>query len=299
MSDLNTQNNQEDVNLLELIQVILDHAKSIAIATIIIGVSSAIYISTVERTYVAKALIKSSSKVGSTGESNASGLAGLLGIQASANLAASDTDMDSTMAIMNSREFLEKFIVNHDLKKAIFEDDWDQKEKSWIKEEPILTEAYKTLKKAIKITFDPVAFTRRQIGYAEIEVKWKDPEIAAYIANNLPPDINLYLSTQMIAESERSIIFLDEQFIKTNVLTVRESLSKLKTEQIRNMMLANVSKDFAVRIIDDALVPEFPESPKRVQFVMIATALGFVASIIIVFLNISVFPLIRKLKLPF
>ena len=103
----------------------------------------------------------------------------------------------------------------------------------------------------------------------------------------------------MIAESERSIIFLDEQFIKTNVLTVRESLSKLKTEQIRNMMLANVSKDFAVRIIDDALVPEFPESPKRVQFVMIATALGFVASIIIVFLNISVFPLIRKLKLPF
>ena len=103
----------------------------------------------------------------------------------------------------------------------------------------------------------------------------------------------------MIAESERSIIFLDEQFIKTNVLTVRESLSKLKTEQIRNMMLANVSKDFAIRIIDDALVPEFPESPKRVQFVMIATALGFVASIIIVFLNISVFPLIRKLKLPF
>ena len=299
MSDLHTQNNEEELSLVDLIQVILDHAKHVVIATIFIAVSSAIYISTVERTYVAKTLVKSSSKVGSTGESSASGLAGLLGIQASANLSAADTDMDSTMAIMNSRPFLEKFIVKHDLIKTIFEDEWDQKGKAWKDGEPSLTEAYKALKKGIKVTFDPVAFTRRQIGYSVIEVAWKDGENAAYIANNLVDDINIYLSKQMIEESEKSIAFLDQQFTKTNVLSVRESLSKLKTEQIRNMMLANVSKDFAIRVIDDALVPKFPESPKRFQFVLIATALGFVSSIIIIFMGITIVPSLKKLKLPF
>ena len=148
------------------------------------------------------------------------------------------------------------------------------------------------------VTFDQIAFTRRQIGFAELEVAWPNGKTAAYIANNLVKDLNQFLASQMIVEAESSVEFIDQQFTKTNVLAVRESLSKLKTEQIRNMMLANSSKDFALRVIDDALIPEFPSTPKRMQFVLIATALGLIASIVFVFLRMFILPNLKKLKLP-
>ena len=298
MSEFNTQTNEEPIDILDLIQLLLDNAKFIAIATISIGILSALYISSVERTYVATTLIKSSSKVGSTGDSAASGLAGLLGVQASTAIVSADNDIDSTIAIMTSREFLEKFIIDHDLLKEIFIDDWDKENNIWKNEVPIITDGYYLLREAIRVTFDPIAFTRRQIGFAELEVSWPNGKGAAYIANNLVRDLNQFLAENMIEEAESSVDFIDEQFTKTNVIAVRESLSKLKTEQIRNMMLANSSKDFALRVIDDALIPEFPSTPKRMQFVLIASALGLLASIVIIFLRISIFPYLKKLKLP-
>ncbi len=299
MTDFNINEIEDSVDIADLLQVIIDNIKYIALATICIGIFSAIYISTVERTYVALTLVKSAAKVGSTGESSASGLAGLLGIQSSATLSPSMTDIDSTMAIMYSRPFLESFIDKHDLLKVIFSDDWNDETKTWKDGEPTLTDGFDVLKKSITITFDPIAWTRRQVGYAEIEVDWSNAKTAAYIANNLVIDINIFLSKKMIDESNLSIAFLDEQWLKTNVLSVRESLSKLKTEQIRNMMLANSTKDFALTVINDALPPEFPTSPKRGQFVIIATALGFVVSILLIFLKDSLTPILRELKLPF
>ena len=298
MSEFNTQTNEEPIEILELLQLLLDNAKFIVIATISIGILSALYISSVERTYIATTLIKSSSKVGSTGDSAASGLAGLLGVQASTAIVSNQNDIDSTIAIMISREFLEKFIVDHDLLKEIFIDDWDRENNTWKNEVPLITDGYYLLREAIKVTFDPIAFTRRQIGFAELEVAWPNGKTAAYIANNLVKDLNQFLASQMIVEAESSVEFIDQQFTKTNVLAFRESLSKLKTEQIRNMMLANSSKDFALRVIDDALIPEFPSTPKRMQFVLIATALGLIASIVFDFLRMFILPNLKKLKLP-
>ena len=298
MSEFNTQTDEEPIDILDLIQLLLDNAKFIVIATISIAILSALYISSVERTYVATTLIKSSSKVGSTGDSAASGLAGLLGVQASSAIVSADNDIDSTIAIMTSREFLEKFIVDHDLLKEIFIDDWDKKNNSWKNEVPLITDGYYLLREAIKVTFDPIAFTRRQIGFAEIEVSWPNGKGAAYIANNLVKDLNQFLAQRMIIEAESSVEFIDKQFTKTNVIAVRESLSKLKTEQIRNMMLANSTTDFALRVIDDALIPEFPSTPKRMQFVLIASALGLLASIVFIFLRVSILPSLKKLKLP-
>ena len=296
MTDFNTNNTEDSVDIADLLQVILDNAKFIVIMTISIAVLSALYISSVERTYIATSLVKSSSKVGSTGDSSASGLAGLLGIQASSTLSPTNTDIDSTMAIMYSRPFIEKFIIDHGLMSTIFENDWDKESKTWKGEEPSIIDGYEAIKKSIKITLDPVAWTRRQIGFARIQVSWRDKETPAYIVNNLVKDINTFLSIQMIEESEQSISFLDDQFTKTNVLSVRESLSKLKTEQLRNMMLANSSKDFALTVIDDALPPEFPTSPKRLQFLIIATALGFFASIILIFFKDAVLPIFKRLR---
>ena len=60
MSEFNTQTNEEPIEILELLQLLLDNAKFIVIATISIGILSALYISSVERTYIATTLIKSS-----------------------------------------------------------------------------------------------------------------------------------------------------------------------------------------------------------------------------------------------
>ena len=219
MNDLYSKDIDEPVDIADLIQNVLDNAKFVVIMTVAIATMSAIYISTVERTYVATTLVKSSSQVGSTGESSAAGLAGLLGIQASATLSPTNTDIDSTMAMMYSRPFIQDFIVKHNLMIKIYEDDWDKESGSWRGEEPDLIDAYEIIRKAIKIEFDPVAWTRRQIGYATIDVAWRDKETAAYIVNNLVIDINTFLSARMIKESEKSIAFLDDQFTKTNVLS--------------------------------------------------------------------------------
>ena len=76
----------------------------------------------------------------------ASGLAGLLGIQASSTLSQANTDIDSTMAIMYSRPFIEKFIIDHGLMSTIFENDWDKESKKWKGEEPSIIDGYEAIK---------------------------------------------------------------------------------------------------------------------------------------------------------
>jgi uncharacterized protein involved in exopolysaccharide biosynthesis len=295
----NSEENYGDrpIKFVDLIQDVLDHKKLVILLTGIIAVISVVYVLSVERTYIAETLVKTSAN-NSSGNAMDGGLAGLLGFQGQGTqLSSSLTDLPSTIAIMNSREFLEKFIIDHQLMTEIFNEQWDKTNKKWKnEEEPSVTDGFKALKKSIKIVFDPIAWTRRQIGYAQIEVSWKNSNNAAYIANHLVEDINLYLSLQMISEAKKSIDFLDEQAIKTNVITVKESLYALKTEQLRNMMLANSSKDFALIVIDNALPPEFPSSPKRVQFVIVSTIFGFLFSLFLVFFKDSFLPLYRQLR---
>ena len=298
MSLSNNDNHlEEPIQLLDLLQITLNYKKFIIVLTAIIAISSALYTLSMERIYVAQTLVKSTSQSISAGDSMGGGLAGLLGLQGQAEVSGSLTDIDSTIAIMNSRPFLEKFIIDNKLLPEIFDDLWDKKNSKWYQDvEPNLTDGYKVLKESLEITFDPVAWTRRQVGYVLIDVSWNNSKTSAYIANKLVEDINLYLSNQMVNEAQKSIIFIDEQALKTNANSVKESLYKLKTEQLRNMMLANSSKEFALRVIDNALPPKIPSRPKRTQIVLIATSLGFLFSVLLVFLKTSLFPLIKQLK---
>jgi len=294
----NSEENYGDapIKFVDLFQTVLDHKKFVFFLTGIIAVISALYILSVERAYIAETLVKASQK-NSAAEGGIGGLAGMLGIQEQAEIAGSITDLDSTIAIMNSRQFLEKFIIDNQLMTEIFHEQWDKKNKKWINgEEPSVTDGHKVLKESITIIFDPIAWKRRQIGFARIEISWKDPNNAAYIANHLVEDINLYLSSQMINEANESIAFLDDQAVKTSAISVKESLYTLKTDQLRNMMLANSSKDFALRVIDNALPPEFPSTPKRAQFVILSTIFGFLFSLFLVFFKDSFSPLYRQLK---
>ena len=187
MSLSNNDNHlEEPIQLLGLLQTALNYKKFIIVLTAIIAICSVLYALSLERIYVAQTLVKSTSKSVSAGDNMGGGLDGLLGIQGQAEVSGSLTDVDSTIAIMNSRSFLEKFIIDNKLLPEIFDDSWDKKNSKWNQDvEPNLTDGYKVLKESLKITFDPVAWTRRQIGYVQIEVSWNNSKTSAYIASSL------------------------------------------------------------------------------------------------------------------
>ena len=288
--------NEQSIQLKDVLQTLLDHKKMILVIIMTLSFLSVIYIVSQDRVYVASALAKASSKTRSEGDTGG-GLAGLLGLGGQAEISQQSSDANNTISIMNSRPFLERFIDKNQLLQGIFEEDWDEEGKKWKTDSPpTLTDGYKILQDSLKIEFDPIAWTRRQIGYVVIEVRWKDGETAAFIANNLIKEVNIWLSEEMVEESEKSITFIDEQISKVVSMDVKESLAMLKTEQLRNMMLANAADDFALRVIDSALVPEFPSEPKRTQFVLLSTFFALLMAVMVVFLKVSFIPLIKQLK---
>jgi uncharacterized protein involved in exopolysaccharide biosynthesis len=212
------------------------------------------------------------------------GLASLAGI----NLGNSDSMTEEALAVLESRQFTERFIVDFDLMPILFESEWDQERGRWRSEaeddQPTLARGAAYFANDIRVV------TRdQQSGLITVQIDWYDREAAANWANELVARLNAEMRARAIEKTEASLEFLEKELEATSIVGTREAINRLIENQISERMLANVTHEFAFRVVDSALPPDKddPVRPNKLLLFAAGPVLGFVLAVVMVLVWLS------------
>jgi uncharacterized protein involved in exopolysaccharide biosynthesis len=187
------------------------------------------------------------------------GLGSLFGIAAG-----SDAGTEYAIAVLKSTGFTKAFIEQHGLLPVLFADKWDSRRQDWremdAKDIPTILDAVRLFNEDVR-----TVLTDPQTGVIRVRIEWKDPETAAAWANELVKLLNQTVRLRAISDARDRIQYLNRELERARVVELRTSLSRVLEGELKREMLANVTEDYAFRIVDPALPPDAHDyaSPNR------------------------------------
>jgi uncharacterized protein involved in exopolysaccharide biosynthesis len=273
----------DEVSILDLWSVIKDHSRSIVLIVAIITLISIVYALILPPVYKVTSSVVPADNPSNSGQSMSAlsgmgGLGGLVGM-AGINLSQGQGATETSLAVMNSRLFLEIFLEKYEVLPHLYSNSWDKETKSWKGEEPKMWSAVNTFRSLLRTTRD------FDSGVIKLSLEWNDPVIAVYWVNKLFEEINFYLKEEVIEEGNQNIIYLEAQLKKTKLASLELIIYNLMGEQTKEIMLASASKDFAFKVLDPAVVPLERIAPRRRVIVTLGVFLGFIFGLAYAFIR--------------
>jgi uncharacterized protein involved in exopolysaccharide biosynthesis len=210
------------------------------------------------------------------------GLAALSGINMEQG-----SNKNESIATLRSRRFTEQFIKDEKLLPVLFHDKWDVENQRWDETDPenipTLEDAWKLFNRKIRRISED-----RKTGLVVLSIEWEDPGEAARWANELVYRVNEMLRKKAATESENAIGYLREQLRKTSVVELQQVVNRLIESEMKEIILANITREYAFRVIDPAVVPEEPFKPVMVLMVVFGIVSGAVLGVILAMIFSSV-----------
>jgi uncharacterized protein involved in exopolysaccharide biosynthesis len=209
------------------------------------------------------------------------GLASIVGM----GLGGRGADTAEAIAVLRSREFTERFITDHALVPRLFPEKWDAANKKWTVDkgkEPTLAKAFKLFDKKYRTVNQD-----RKTGLVTVTVDWTNPADAAAWANELAQRLNREMRARAIANADASVQFLEKELMTTTTIATRDAISRLVEAQVKQRMLANVTEEYAFRIVDRALPVDKDDvvRPRRFRLILTGAAVGFLLGAIGILLS--------------
>ena len=197
------------------------------------------------------------------------GLASLAGF----NFEPSVTETQEALAVLKSRQFTEVFIDDWHLMPELFRESWDAQRQQWKANVRVPTKAraYKYFNKSIRSIVED-----RKTGLFTLQIDWRDRTEATRWANELMRRLNEEMRTRAIRRADAAIAFLEKESNATNVVATREAISRLIEVEMKQRTVANVSDEYAFRVVDKAMPPDKDDvlRPKKIVMLAIGMALG-------------------------
>jgi len=255
----------------------------LALCAIAAGVSTFIAIKT-PNTYRAETLLAPTENLQGQNNEVSSQLGGLASLAGLGNLDSKGFKTDVAQAKILTKDFLYAFIDKHDLlvsilaveswnkmsKKVTYDSDvYDVETKSLILPEGVSPHwlAYITITENLVIS-------KENGGLINISYEHPSPEIAQYIVENIIKDINELMQKFDVEQANKSIQYLNEKLIQTNIADMRTVFFRLIEEQMKNKMLTEIKSEYIFTTIDPALVPEEKAGPRRALIIIVSIILA-------------------------
>lgn len=298
---INRQNDDE-IDLAELWHAIWAGKILIITISFIFAVSSIAYALSKPDIYKASILLAPASSEKGGGLAGIAGQFGGLASLAGINIGGSGGDKTTlALEVIKSRSFIEKFIIKHQLlvpliaaeswsynsNELIYDNDiFDINGKKWIREVsapktviPSPWESFEEFSKLLSVSQD------KETSMITISLSFFSPELAKQWLNWLVEDVNDFMREQDQKESQNSINYLNKQLKQTQIANMETIFYQLIEEQTKNMMLTQVNKEYVLKTVDPAQVPDKKNQPKRALIVILGTMLGGILSILIVLIR--------------
>lgn len=222
----------------------------------------------------------SDADIGTGGLSAALGQLGGLASLAGLSLSTGTAQTEEALAVMRSRQFIERFIADNNLMPTLFPKKWDPNRRQWKVPEagrPTPSQSYRYFsKKVLSVTQD------KKSKLVTLQIYWRDRQQAAAWANEFVRRINAEMRSRVISQSDASIKYLQTELSKTSEVSIREAISRLMEAQIKQRMIANVTQEYAFRVVDQAMIPDRDEkvTPRRTLMAIAGFLLGLTIGIV-------------------
>ena len=227
---------EDEINLLDYWQVIRKRWRIIAGIFGVSVVTAAIVSLLMTPIYQAKATIM---PVESSGGRLSGALQNLSSIPFVGGIlpGSGGTSATKLVAILNSRTLAEDIIQSFNLMKVIFE----------VKEEkpPTLQDAARSLMGMTKIT------DNKKDGVISISVEYKNPKIAADIANHYTTVLQKFLNENALSLTKRNRIFIEDQLqkVKEELIQAEETMKSFQTD--KKIVAMDTQAGAAINVLAD------------------------------------------------
>jgi len=189
-------------------------------------------------------------------------------------LGAGSDETFEAAAILLSRSFTQSFIIDENLLPILFSGKWDSERGEWRDSEdvPSMNRAFSLFDGEIRTLDEDEWF-----GTLTLTIDWHDRELAARWANLMVQRLNERIRSTAVNEAESSLQYLNEELQKASIVNLREAIYVLVHDQINKIMLANVRKEYAFKVIDPAVVADEGDFvwPNR----LLLTSLGLIVGL--------------------
>jgi uncharacterized protein involved in exopolysaccharide biosynthesis len=299
------QASDDEIDLKELFLALWKGKWIILLTTIVFAAGGVFYALSLPNIYKAEAVLTSAQDSGQSGLAGMAAQFGGLASLAGINLGGGGADGKAmALAVLQSRQFINEFIHKHELLVPLMAaKEWNASSNTlvidpelyndansqWVREvkpgksaEPTDWEAYKVFKADVLSVGEA-----KDTGLVTLSVSHYSPEIAKQWVTWLVEDLNAWMKEQSLGETKRNIGYLEQQLGKTAIADMRSVFYQLIEEQTKNLMLAEVEKEFAFKTIDPAVVPEEKAKPKRALICVLATLLGGMLGVAIVLVRFA------------
>ncbi len=209
------------------------------------------------------------------------GLASLAGFSIGGS---GDTETTEALAILKSREFINKFIADKNLLPELFPAKWDEVNMKWKvpqQKQPTPFKAYRYFtNNVLSISQD------KKTTLVTIKIEWSDRIKAAEWANELVNRINETMRLRAIENTEASIGYLERELKSTTIIATQDAINRLIESQVKQRMLANVTPEYGFRIVDKAIESDAdePTSPNKVVLTILGALTGVGIGILLAFI---------------
>lgn len=212
-------------------------------------------------THVFSAAHRYRSQLIATVSEDAAGLGGINGGQLGslASLVGVNIGMENGrqaeyIARLSSRALITAFIQQHNLLPELFARRWDKDKSVWLddgKPPPTMNQAVDMfLARVLKVKLDS------KTGLVTLSIEWFDRSLTAQWANDLVGLLNDKVRSDVILQSRQSIELLNKEADAASALAVREAIFKLVEANLNRATLANARKEYALKVIDPAIVAD-------------------------------------------
>jgi uncharacterized protein involved in exopolysaccharide biosynthesis len=279
-------NAQGDIDLTTLFKVIWRRRWLVVMCTFVFAAAFVAVAFIVTPVYRAQTVVvpgDADKRVGGLGSmlGQFGGLAAIAGLDMPSN----GSMTEEALAVLRSRGFTENFLKEEGVMPLLYAKRWDPAAKGWkgpAKNHPTYAQGSKDFdRKVRKVSYD------KKRGLIVIQVEWKDRATAAYWANQLVKRLNAEMRARAIAQTDASVSFLEKELAGTNVIETRAAVSRLMEAQINQRMYANVTQEYAFRVVDPALEPDPKDVawPNKPLLLLLGSFLGLFLGVAIAFVS--------------
>jgi hypothetical protein len=116
----------------------------------------------------------------------------------------------------------------------------------------------------------------RKTGLVALNVDWRDRQEAAQWNRQLVATINEEMRRRAMADADQYIAYLESELGTTQLLETRLAISRLLDAQIKQRMMAKVTREYAFRTVDPGMVPDADDvlRPRKLELIALGPVVG-------------------------
>ena len=278
--------NDDEIDIKELFLVLWNAKKIIILVTSLFALGSIYYALSLTNHYKSVALLNIAGQ-----ENVSNSFSGLGGLASKAlSLPANGDKSTLAMEIIQSRAFLKHLLTfenilpsimatksyNRQSKKIIFDPEiYNKDDGKWVRQstgnkesKPSYLEAYDTYIGQVSVNQDKVS------AFITISFEHISPVFAKEFLDLIIRETNELLRNKDLRESTDAIEFLVSEIPKSSLISMKDAINQLVLSKLETQMMAKISNEYVLKIIEPPFVPEKKSQPRRSMIVIFWTLVG-------------------------